>query len=33
MDNMGMCRFHREWAEEMLPDIVDHLFGKKGSVS
>ncbi|MDZ7831987.1 MAG: aldehyde ferredoxin oxidoreductase N-terminal domain-containing protein [Desulfobacterales bacterium] len=29
MDNMGMCRFHREWAEEMLPDIVGHLFGKK----
>ena len=29
MDNMGMCRFHRKWAEDMLPDIVEYLFGKK----
>jgi len=29
MDNMGMCRFHRKWAEDMLPDIVDYLFDKK----
>ncbi|MDI7267929.1 MAG: aldehyde ferredoxin oxidoreductase N-terminal domain-containing protein [Myxococcota bacterium] len=21
LDNMGFCRFHREWAEEMLPEI------------
>ncbi|MFP4447190.1 MAG: aldehyde ferredoxin oxidoreductase C-terminal domain-containing protein [Bacteroidales bacterium] len=29
MDNMGMCRFHRKWAEEMLPDIIESLYGKK----
>lgn len=29
MDNLGMCRFHRQWAEEMLPEIVGSLFGKK----
>ncbi len=29
MDNLGMCRFHRLWAEEMLPEIVGTLFGKK----
>lgn len=29
LDNMGMCRFHRKWAEEMLPDIVESLYGKK----
>jgi glyceraldehyde-3-phosphate dehydrogenase (ferredoxin) len=29
MDNLGMCRFHRAWAEEMLPDIVGSLFGMK----
>ncbi len=29
MDNMGMCRFHRKWAEDMLPDIIDYLFDKK----
>jgi len=29
MDNMGMCRFHRAWAEEMLPEIVGKLFGMK----
>ncbi|MBU2574109.1 MAG: aldehyde ferredoxin oxidoreductase [Elusimicrobia bacterium] len=28
-DNLGMCRFHRGWAEEMIPDIVGELFGKK----
>ncbi len=27
MDNMGFCRFHRNWAEEMLPEIVESLFG------
>ncbi|MCL1834306.1 MAG: hypothetical protein FWG49_07380 [Leptospirales bacterium] len=27
LDNMGMCRFHRNWAEEMLPEIVESLFG------
>jgi len=29
MDNLGVCRFHRQWAEEMLPDIVGTLFGMK----
>jgi len=29
MDNLGMCRFHRLWAEEMLPDIVASLYGLK----
>jgi len=29
MDNLGLCRFHRLWAEEMLPDIVGTLYGKK----
>ncbi len=29
IDNMGFCRFHRAWAEEILPDIVDKLFGNK----
>jgi glyceraldehyde-3-phosphate dehydrogenase (ferredoxin) len=29
IDNLGMCRFHRGWAEEMLPDILDTLLGRK----
>lgn len=29
LDDLGMCRFHRGWAEEMLPDVVGALFGKK----
>lgn len=29
MDNLGLCRFHRLWAEEMLPEIVGSLFGLK----
>jgi glyceraldehyde-3-phosphate dehydrogenase (ferredoxin) len=29
MDNLGMCRFHRLWAEEMIPEIVGTLFGMK----
>jgi glyceraldehyde-3-phosphate dehydrogenase (ferredoxin) len=29
LDNVGYCRFHRGWAEEMLPDIIGTLFGKK----
>jgi glyceraldehyde-3-phosphate dehydrogenase (ferredoxin) len=28
-DNVGMCRFHRGWAEEMIPDILGSLLGKK----
>ena len=26
-DNMGMCRFHRGWSEEMIPEIVESLYG------
>jgi glyceraldehyde-3-phosphate dehydrogenase (ferredoxin) len=29
MDNMGVCRFHRSWAEEMIPEIIESLFGLK----
>jgi glyceraldehyde-3-phosphate dehydrogenase (ferredoxin) len=29
LDDLGMCRFHRGWAEEMLPDVVGALFGDK----
>lgn len=27
IDNMGICRFHRLWAEEMVPEIVESLYG------
>lgn len=27
IDNLGICRFHRAWAEELLPDIVEKIFG------
>lgn len=29
MDNLGLCRFHRGWAEEMTPEIIETLFGIK----
>lgn len=29
LDNLGMCRFHRLWAEEMLPEVVGALYGDK----
>ena len=29
LDNMGICRFHRGWAVEMLPEIIESLAGKK----
>jgi len=29
LDNLGFCRFHRKWAEEMLQEIMDKLYGKK----
>jgi glyceraldehyde-3-phosphate dehydrogenase (ferredoxin) len=29
MDNLGMCRFHRLWAEEMLPEVIGTLYGAK----
>jgi glyceraldehyde-3-phosphate dehydrogenase (ferredoxin) len=28
MDNLGICRFHRGWAEEMGPEIVEAIYGK-----
>ncbi|MDY0001260.1 MAG: aldehyde ferredoxin oxidoreductase N-terminal domain-containing protein [Polyangia bacterium] len=27
LDNGGFCRFHRSWAQEMVPDLVEKLFG------
>ena len=29
LDNLGICRFHRSWAEEMMPDIIKSLYGLK----
>jgi glyceraldehyde-3-phosphate dehydrogenase (ferredoxin) len=29
LDNLGVCRFHRGWAEEMLPEIVESLYGMR----
>jgi glyceraldehyde-3-phosphate dehydrogenase (ferredoxin) len=29
MDNLGFCRFHRLWAEDMLPDLLGALYGIK----
>jgi glyceraldehyde-3-phosphate dehydrogenase (ferredoxin) len=29
LDNLGICRFHRAWAEEMMPDIVEMLYKRK----
>jgi len=29
LDNAGFCRFHRNWAEEMLPEIIGALYGKQ----
>ncbi len=31
LDNLGICRFHRAWAEDIMPDIVGKLFGDKES--
>jgi glyceraldehyde-3-phosphate dehydrogenase (ferredoxin) len=31
MDNSGICRFHRAWAEEMMPDIFDSLYRMKAA--
>lgn len=27
LDNLGICRFHRSWAEEMMPEIIKAIFG------
>jgi len=29
MDNAGVCRFHRGWAEEMVPEAMEALYGRK----
>jgi len=29
LDNLGICRFHRQWAEEMIPEIIESLYGMK----
>jgi len=29
LDNLGICRFHRAWAETLLPDIVENIFGER----
>ncbi len=29
LDNLGFCRFHRAWAEEMIPTIIESLYGLK----
>jgi glyceraldehyde-3-phosphate dehydrogenase (ferredoxin) len=31
LDNLGMCRFHREWAEEMLLDVMDSLWSRRAA--
>jgi len=32
LDNLGVCRFHRAWAEEMLPQIIEELYGLKAEL-
>ena len=29
LDNAGLCRFHRGWAEDMVPMAIEALYGKK----
>ncbi len=29
LDNLGFCRFHRGWAQEMIPTIIESLYGLK----
>jgi glyceraldehyde-3-phosphate dehydrogenase (ferredoxin) len=29
LDNLGTCRFHRAWAETLIPDIMENIFGEK----
>lgn len=29
LDNLGICRFHRGWAEELLPDVMGALYNRK----
>jgi len=28
MDNAGLCRFHRAWGEEMVPEVMEALYGQ-----
>jgi len=32
LDNLGICRFHRAWAEEMLPEIIGAIYGEKANL-
>lgn len=29
LDNLGICRFHRGWAEELLPEVIGSLYDRK----
>ena len=29
LDNLGFCRFHRSWAEDMIPEIMAQIYGLK----
>lgn len=29
LDNLGICRFHRGWAEDIMPDVIESLYGLK----
>jgi glyceraldehyde-3-phosphate dehydrogenase (ferredoxin) len=29
LDNLGVCRFHRAWAEDLIPDVIQSLYGCK----
>ncbi len=29
LDNLGICRFHRGWAEDMMPEVIGSLYGLK----
>jgi len=29
LDNAGFCRFHRGWAEEMIPGVIESLYGQR----
>ncbi|MBN1412563.1 MAG: hypothetical protein JW969_17070 [Spirochaetales bacterium] len=33
LDNTGICRFHRKWASDLLPEIVNSIFGYKDEVT
>ncbi len=29
LDNLGICRFHRAWAEDIMPEVIGELFNAK----